>query len=229
MDKIVLEAVDVSKSYIIDQKDISVIKNVNLLIRRGEFVVIKGPSGSGKTTLLSVLSGIDHPSCGKIMIEGQDITHLKESELAAIRNLKIGFVFQNYHLVPSLTGAENVMFPAELNKDPEVVEKAEYLIERVGLSHRKNNFPEQLSGGEKQRFAICRALINNPTILFGDEPTGNLDSENSREIIKLLLEMCRDQKTTMIVASHSDLLAESADRLIYLQDGEVTLTLVGKK
>jgi putative ABC transport system ATP-binding protein len=181
--------------------------------------VISGNSGSGKTTLLSLLSGLDRPSSGRVRLAGRDITDLSESELAPVRNELIGFVFQAFHLIPSLNALENVMFPAELKKDRAAGEKAERLLQRVGLWERRHNRPEQLSGGEKQRVSICRALINRPRIIFADEPTGNLDSENSREVIKILSEMHKEHGTTLVMATHSQEISRQADRIIRLHDG----------
>jgi putative ABC transport system ATP-binding protein len=187
----------------------------------GEFVVIVGSSGSGKTTLLSILSGLDRPTSGRVVMAGRDITDLSEDELAPIRNALTGFVFQAYHLVPSLNALENVMFPAELRGDESAREKARRLLERVGLWNRRYNFPQQLSGGEKQRVALCRALINTPRLLFADEPTGNLDSENSRAIIELLLELQRENQITLVMATHSREMAARADRTLRIHDGRL--------
>lgn len=221
MSENILIAEHLSKSYRIGSRDVSILKNVSLTVRSGEFVVIAGSSGSGKTTLLSILSGLDRPSNGEVSIGGQNITCLNEDSLAPVRNRMTGFVFQAFHLVPSLTALENVMFPAELNNDAAAEEKAMNLLKRVGVEHRSDNFPQQLSGGEQQRVAICRALINHPLLLFADEPTGNLDSENSQGIIELLLEIHREQKTTLVMATHSKIIAERADRIIFLHDGQI--------
>ncbi len=222
MTKTILTAEKVSKHYFLGGQKISVLKDISLTIEKGEFVVIAGSSGSGKTTLLSVLSGLDRPSSGRISMAGSDITDLTEDQLAPIRNQVTGFVFQAFHLIPSLNGLENVMFPAELKKDVRALDKAQVLLDRVGLGHRGRNFPEQLSGGEQQRVAICRALINEPDIVFADEPTGNLDSENSEGIITLLLDLHADRRTTLVMATHSMSLAARADRVIHLHDGRIT-------
>jgi putative ABC transport system ATP-binding protein len=221
MPDIILEADNLSKYYYLGGQKISVLQEISLAIGKGEFVVIAGNSGSGKTTLLSLLSGLDLPSSGRIAIAGRDITGLTEDQLAPVRNDLTGFVFQAFHLIPSLNAIENVMFPAELRKDPRARTKAESLLDRVGLLPRRNNFPEQLSGGEQQRVAICRALINEPEIVFADEPTGNLDSENSEGIIKLLLDLHRDHQTTLVMATHSQALAARADRIVRLHDGKI--------
>jgi len=217
-----LETRELSKYYSIGERRIKVLQSIALTIRAGEFVVIAGSSGSGKTTLLSLLSGLDKPSGGRIILDGQDITDLTEDQLAPVRNRLTGFVFQAFYLIPSLNSIENIMFPAELYGDRRAKEKAEQLLEKVGLSNRRNSFPEQLSGGEKQRVAICRALINKPKIVFADEPTGNLDSENSDRIIELFRSIHRDQKTTLVMATHNKAIAEQADRVYHLSDGQLT-------
>lgn len=221
MPNILLRADKVSKYYFLGDQKIMVLKDISLTINRGEFVVIAGSSGSGKTTLLSVLSGLDRPSTGRISIGTRDITDLTEDQLAPVRNTLTGFVFQAFHLIPSLNGIENVMFPAELKKDPNARSKAQALLDQVGLPHRSKNFPEQLSGGEQQRVAICRALINDPEIVFADEPTGNLDSENSAGIIKLLVDLHQERQMTLVIATHSTSLAGRADRVIRLHDGRI--------
>jgi putative ABC transport system ATP-binding protein len=219
-----LEAIRLSKSYTVDARQISVLNDINLTVARGEFVVVEGKSGSGKSTLLSVLSGLDSSDSGKIVVGGRDITGLSEDELAPFRNRTIGYVFQSFHLVPSLTALENVMLPAELNRDPAAPVKAVELLERVDLLDRKNNFPHQLSGGEKQRVAICRALVNSPHIVFADEPTGNLDSINGEIILQLLLELRRERSTTLVLATHSREVGSMADRLVRLRDGRIDTT-----
>jgi len=217
----ILEAKNVSKTYTIEDRQLCVLDNVSLAIDGGEFAVIQGSSGSGKSTLLSLLSGLDSPSTGRIIVAGQDITDWSEDQLAPLRNATIGFVFQSFHLVPSLSALENVMFPAELRQDRQARKKAEFLLDRVGLSARRANFPHQLSGGEKQRVAICRALVNDPQILFADEPTGNLDSKNGAAILASLLDLHRERQTTLVLVTHSPEIANRADRLITMQDGRV--------
>lgn len=217
----ILEAQQVTKTYTIEDRQIQVLDNVSLTITDGEFVVVKGISGSGKSTLLSLLSGLDNPTSGKIFVEETDITAMDEDELAPLRNEIIGFVFQSFHLVPSLNALENIMFPAELRHDRNAKQKAETLLKRVGLEGRSSNFPHQLSGGEKQRVAICRALINNPKIVFADEPTGNLDSQNSHAILDLLLELQQEWQTTLVMVTHSAEIAAVADRIITLRDGKI--------
>lgn len=217
----ILEARSVSKTYTIDNCRMTVLDSISLCVAEGEFLVIKGESGSGKSTLLSMLSGLDRPDTGRILLGDRDITDLSEDDLAPIRNSTLGFVFQSFHLIPSLTARENVMFPAELSGDPRAREKADQLLARMGLSGRAASFPHQLSGGEKQRCALCRALINEPRILFADEPTGNLDLANGRSVLELLRELQREHRITLILVTHSQEIAQSADRVITLQDGRI--------
>jgi putative ABC transport system ATP-binding protein len=217
----VLEAFELSKSYRVEDLSITVLDNINLAVKKGEFLVIEGKSGSGKSTLLGLLSGLDKPDTGRIILHGTDITELSEDQLAPFRNRAIGYVFQSFHLVPSLTALENIMFPAELNRDPEAAAKAAELLRCVGLHQREYNFPHQLSGGEKQRVAICRALINGPQIIFADEPTGNLDSFNGETILQLLLKLRRQIDTTLVMATHSREISRTADRIVQLVDGRI--------
>ena len=217
----ILETKQVTKTYKIDGRPISVLRDISLAIPQGEFVVFTGSSGSGKSTLLSLLSGLDNPTEGRVFVQGRDITNLSEDELAPLRNETIGFVFQSFHLVPSLTSRENIMFPAELRGDREASAKADALLQRVGLAERGNNFPHQLSGGEKQRVAICRALINNPKIVFADEPTGNLDSKNGQGILNVLLELHKERQTTLVLVTHDTEIPKLADRVIRLHDGQI--------
>ena len=217
----VVEAKNITKTYTIAHREIRVLDNVSLSVAEGEFLVIEGSSGSGKTTLLSLLSGLDKPSSGRVLLEETDITDTSEDDLAPLRNEIIGFVFQSFHLVPSLTALENVMFPAEIKRDPAARDKAADLLKRVGMQKRSTNYPHQLSGGEMQRVAMCRAVINNPKIIFADEPTGNLDSENGKAVLELLLEFQKEHQTTLILVTHSVDIARISDRMIVLKDGRV--------
>lgn len=217
----ILEAEQVTKSYAIGDRQVAVLDAVSFVVEPGEFVVIMGSSGSGKSTLLSVLSGLDQPSRGRIRIDGVDVTDWSEDQLAPIRNSTFGFVFQSFHLVPSLNALENVAFPAELRGDRDARQRARALLARVGLGARTTNFPHQLSGGEKQRVAICRALINDPKIIFADEPTGNLDSKNGAGIIDLLIQLHRERQTTLVLVTHAQEVAEHAGRVITLMDGRI--------
>jgi putative ABC transport system ATP-binding protein len=218
----ILEAKEISKVYTVDHRNITVLNQVSLKVEVGEFVVITGSSGSGKTTLLTLISGLDQPSSGQVFIDHQDITSASEDDLAPFRNRIIGFVFQSYHLVPSMTALENIMFPAELLGDPNAAQKAHELLERIGLEERADNLPSQLSGGEKQRVSLCRAMINQPKLLFADEPTGNLDTENGEKMLTQLIELKTEQGATMILVTHNPEIAQAADRVLTLQDGRLS-------
>jgi putative ABC transport system ATP-binding protein len=181
-----------------------------------------GASGSGKSTLLGLLAGLDTATSGTIILDGTDITHLKEDALARLRGQKIGFVFQSYQLVPTLTAEENVLLPAELSGfNGQSRERAHALLERVGLADRRGHYPVQLSGGEQQRVALARAFMTRPPILMADEPTGNLDSANGRHVLELLVELNHEEKTTLVLVTHDRKLAEHADRILTLSDGRV--------
>ena len=197
-------------------------KGIDLEIPRGQFAAIMGPSGSGKSTLLGLLAGLDTPTSGQVILDGEEITHLSEDEMALLRGRKIGFVFQSYHLIPALTAEENVLLPMELaGAEAGGRERARELLERVGLKGRFDHYPVQLSGGEQQRVALARAFSLKPPILLADEPTGNLDSTTGRAVLELLLAMNREQGTTMVMVTHEETLAASADRRIVLRDGVV--------
>lgn len=216
-----IEAREISKTYRIGDRSLTVLSEVSLAVEAGEFLVIGGASGSGKTTLLSMLSGLDRPTSGRVFFEGRDITDLDEDDLAPVRTSAIGFVFQNFHLIPSLTVLENVMFPAELAGVPSARETSLAVLERVGMSDRIESFPHQLSGGEKQRTALCRALVNGPRVIFADEPTGNLDSANGTAVFELLLELRREQGSTLVLVTHNTEIASRADRVVTLRDGRI--------
>lgn len=216
-----IEATDLFKTFTIGSRTIPVLRGVSLTVATGEFVVIRGTSGSGKTTLLSVLSGLDRPDKGVVRIQGMNITGLSEDALAPLRNTTIGFVFQSFHLVPSLSALENVMFPAELNNGRDARPEAENLLSQVGMDDRMDNFPHQLSGGEQQRVAICRALVNRPPLVFADEPTGNLDSQNGSAILDLLTGFQKQMGTTLVLVTHNADIARRADRVIVLEDGRI--------
>jgi len=217
----VLEAQNVSRTYTIEDRTITVLDDISFSVPAGEFLVIEGRSGSGKSTLLTLLSGLDRPTSGSLRVNGDDITRMTEDQLAPLRNRSFGFVFQAFHLVPSLNALENIMFPAELNNDRSAEKRARELMKQAGLEARAQNFPHQLSGGEKQRVGICRALINRPGIIFADEPTGNLDSENSDAILGLLMDIRKEQKITLVMVTHNAEIAGMADRVIRLQDGKI--------
>ena len=217
-----LEARNLTKTYTVDDRVITVLDNVSLSAEKGEFIVIAGSSGSGKTTLLTLLSGLDHPTSGQVLLDDRDITDATEEQLAPMRNRAIGFVFQSFHLVPSMTARENIMFPAELAGDTDARARAELLLSRVGLSGRADNLPSQLSGGEKQRIALCRALVNRPKLLFADEPTGNLDSENGKTVLSQLIDLKNEHGATLVLVTHNPEIARAADHVLTLKDGHLT-------
>ena len=199
---------------------VEILKGLDFSIARGQFVAIMGASGSGKSTLLGLLAGLDTPSDGSIVLDGVDITHLEEDRLAQVRGRKIGFVFQSYQLIPTLTAEENVLLPHELAGGGLAGSvRARELLERVGLGARLDHYPVQLSGGEQQRVALARAFMTRPPILMADEPTGNLDTVNGSQILDLLLEMNQREQTTLILVTHDLELARHADRIITLRDG----------
>lgn len=216
-----LQAHRITKKYTVDQRTITVLEDVSLSIETGEFVVVSGSSGSGKTTLLTLISGLGHPTSGRVVIDGRDITDATEKELAPLRNRTIGFVFQSFHLVPSMTAKENIMFPAELAGDPNAADRAKALLSRVRLVDRGDNLPSQLSGGEKQRVALCRALINRPKLLFADEPTGNLDSENGTTVLTQLIDLKNEHGASLVLVTHNPDIARAADRVLTLKDGHL--------
>ena len=202
--------------------EVEILRGIDFTIPAGQFVAIMGPSGSGKSTLLGLLAGLDTVSGGQIFLDGQEITRLSEDELALLRARKIGFVFQSYHLVPTLTAEENVMLPIDLAGDGSVGPgRARELLESVGLAGRLDHYPVQLSGGEQQRVALARAFVSKPPVVMADEPTGNLDSTNGRLVLEMLLDLNRREKTTLILVTHDQELASQADRLITLKDGEI--------
>jgi putative ABC transport system ATP-binding protein len=202
---------------------VDILKGIDLEVPRGQFAAVMGPSGSGKSTLLGLLAGLDTPTAGTIFLDGQEITGLREDALALVRGRKIGFVFQSYHLIPTLTAEENVLLPMELagNGSGDGLARARKLLERVGLAGRRDHYPVQLSGGEQQRVALARAFMLRPPILMADEPTGNLDSENGRLVLDLLLSLNRQEGTTMVLVTHDEALSANADRRILLRDGRV--------
>jgi putative ABC transport system ATP-binding protein len=217
----ILRASNIRKSFIVSKGVIDVLRGVDLSIAKGEFVAIQGASGSGKSTLLSLLAGLDRSTSGEIELDGLRLDGLSENELARVRREKIGFVFQAFHLVPSLTLLENICLPAAFQKNSFSIEKGRALLENVGLSHRADFFPEQISGGEKQRAAIARALVNDPAVVFADEPTGNLDSVNGAKVLELLESQTKKSGRTLILVTHDLEIANRADRRIHLKDGVV--------
>lgn len=217
-----LEAQNVNKVYTVGSRTLNILTDVSLAVAAGEFLVVKGSSGSGKTTLLTILSGLDRPTSGKVFLAGTEISAAAEDDLAPLRNSTIGFVFQSFHLVPSMTARENIMFPAQIRGDSEAEHKALQLLERVGLSDRADSYPRQLSGGEKQRIAMCRAVINRPKLLFADEPTGNLDSGNGTAVLDILLGLKKEYGATLLLVTHNIEIAQAADRVVTLSDGRLT-------
>jgi putative ABC transport system ATP-binding protein len=201
---------------------VDILKGIDLHIPRGQFAAIMGPSGSGKSTLLGLLAGLDSPTSGKILLDGEEITSLREDEMALLRGRKIGFVFQSYHLIPTLTAEENVLLPMELAGDGAGGRaRSRELLERVGLGGRRDHYPVQLSGGEQQRVALARAFALRPPILLADEPTGNLDSATGQVVLDLMLALNREQGATMVLVTHEEAIAQCADRRIVLRDGLV--------
>jgi putative ABC transport system ATP-binding protein len=217
----VIELRGVSKTVPSGTGMLTILQPLDLTIPAGRVVAITGASGSGKSTLLGLIAGLDAPSAGSILIDGTDITGLSEDALARLRGTKIGFVFQFFHLLPSLTAFENVMVPIEIAGGPSPASRATALLAEVGLSGRGHHYPSQLSGGEQQRVAIARALANNPPILLADEPTGNLDSATGRHVIDLLLEIHRSRAATLVLVTHDPEIAAIADLTISLRDGRV--------
>jgi putative ABC transport system ATP-binding protein len=211
-----------NKTYPLSDTNVEVLKGVTLNVAKGEFVALCGPSGSGKTTLLNLISGIDRPTSGRILVLGEDLTVQDEDLLAEFRCDNVGYVFQSYNLVSTLTVAENVAFPMEWIRKPaaEVEARVVELLKTVGLQHRANHFPAQLSGGEQQRVAFARALANNPELVLADEPTGNLDTKNGQKINEMLRQLKTDGKT-IIVATHDPKLMELADRTVCFEDGRL--------
>src|SRR5438045_6422722 len=212
---------DVSKTVVSGTEPLTILHPLTLDIARGEFVAIVGPSGSGKSTLLGLIAGLDAPSSGRITIDGVDITALDEDSLARLRGEKIGFVFQFFHLIPSLTAFENVAVPMEIAGARDARPRAQRLLDEVGLTGRAHHYPSQLSGGEQQRVALARALANNPPILLADEPTGNLDTANGRHIMELVRDIHRLRGTTIVLVTHDAELAALADSRLIFRDGRV--------
>ncbi len=223
----VLETTQVKKQYQMGEVTVSALDGVNLVVNKGEFVGIMGPSGSGKSTLLHLLGGLDEPSDGEITLAGQKLSKLSDNDITLVRRRKVGFIFQFYNLVPTLTAEENVALPLlidgqSLEKHREKIDK---LLALVGLADRKHHKPDQLSGGQQQRVAIARAFVNDPEIVLADEPTGNLDSRSGRAILELLRRTCVDLGATIVMVTHDPRAASYADRVIFLKDGEIVREL----
>jgi putative ABC transport system ATP-binding protein len=216
-----LIANEVSKEYRSGEQTLTVLRNVSFSIPQGSFIAIVGPSGSGKTTLLGLLAGLDSPTRGRVTLEDVDLATLDENGRARLRGEKVGFVFQTFQLIPTLTAQENVQVPLELRGTPGAAERAIELLDRVGLRERSHHFPSQLSGGEQQRVAIARAFANSPRILFADEPTGNLDGVTGGRILELLQSLNSQSGSTIVLVTHDDALASRATRIIRLSDGAI--------
>ena len=224
----ILEVTNLSKTYGTGETQVKALDNVSLSVESGEFVAIIGPSGSGKSTLLHILGGVDVPTSGSVVINGVDISNLDETALAIFRRRQIGLIYQFYNLIPILTVKENLTLPLLLDgrkPDERVVDD---LLKTLGLTERVNHLPNQLSGGQQQRVSIGRALINNPALMLADEPTGNLDSENSREIVSLLRKFNKENNQTVIIITHDERITMSADRVISIEDGKITRDEVRK-
>jgi ABC-type lipoprotein export system ATPase subunit len=217
-----IETIHLTRSYQLGKNQLAVLNDINLSIAKGEKVFLCGPSGAGKTTLLYTLAGLERPQEGQVIIDGTDLYALSRSAQARFRNQRMGYIFQNYHLLPELTALENVMVPGAIG-GLDQRDAAKAALERVGLQHRLDHLPTELSGGEQQRVAIARAIVHQPDLLFADEPTGNLDSRNSAAIMQLLLELVQENSSTLVVVTHDPSLAKKGDRLLTLQDGRLSL------
>jgi ABC-type lipoprotein export system ATPase subunit len=223
MNESLLSARGLKKTYVIGKRTLDVLRGVDVEIARGDFVALRGASGTGKSTLLHLIGGLDTPNAGEIFFAGQNVSKFSEGELANFRNHRVGFVFQAYHLFPELTALENVGLPARVARISmkTVVKRATELLVRVGLQDRLDHKPSELSGGEQQRVAVARALINEPELLLADEPTGNLDSHTGAEIMELLKTLQAEKQTTLIIATHDEKVAARAQRVVQLADGLV--------
>jgi len=202
-------------------REVSILDAITLDVPAKQFLAIVGPSGSGKSTLLGLIAGLDTPTAGSISLDGVELTSLSDDQLARLRREKIGYVFQSFHLIPTLTALENIAVPLELAGDPESAAKASILLQAVGLEQRAHHYPVQLSGGEQQRVAVARAFANRPAILLADEPTGNLDTVTGQQVIELLIRLNRDQGCTLVLVTHDPALAVHADRVVRLVDGRI--------
>jgi len=224
-----LETIQLTKQYRMGSLFVDALRGVDLSIQTGEFVAIMGPSGSGKSTLLHLMGGLDTPTSGEVILAGQPLSQLRDAELTRIRRLKVGFVFQFYNLIPTLTAAENIALPLLIDGAPveRYRERLEELLHLVSLSDRAQHKPDQLSGGQQQRVAIARAFINQPEIVLADEPTGNLDTRSGTAILELLQRSCAELGATIVMVTHDPRAASYAQRVIFLRDGEIAKTLDG--
>ncbi len=217
----ILDVHKLTKSYYNGQKKLTVLDEISFSLERGDTFSIVGPSGSGKTTLLGLCAGLDLPTSGFVSLEGHELFSLSEDERAAVRNQYVGFIFQSFQLIPTLTALENVMVPMELNRIKGARDRARDLLDRVGLSDRGHHYPAQLSGGEQQRVSLARAFANNPSILFADEPTGNLDEETSERVVKMIFDLNQENGTTLVLVTHDLELAGLTRRIIRLKGGKI--------
>ena len=217
----ILELQNVSKTYQSGSRKLTVLDQVTLSIQAGETLAIVGPSGSGKTTLLGLCAGLDSSSTGSVVLNGESLEKLNEDQRAAVRSRDVGFIFQNFQLLPTLTALENVMVPLELKKRKDAKEKAMELLDKVGLKDRATHYPTQLSGGEQQRVSIARAFANAPKILFADEPTGNLDTETGTMIENLIFDLNKEQGTTLVLVTHDLELADKTQRIVHIKGGKI--------
>ena len=216
-----LELQDIHLNYKTESTAVEVIRGVSLKINSNESLAIVGKSGSGKTSLIMLIAGLECPNSGKIIFEGEDISQYSEDRLADIRKRKIGIVFQSFYLIPNYTALENVSLVLEINKVPDAKKKSMELLEQLGLKDRINHFPSQLSGGEQQRVAIARSIVLNPKLILADEPSGNLDSENSKLIMSLLFKYCKQNGSSLVLVTHDQMLAKECDRIIEIKDGKI--------
>ena len=216
----ILRCEALAKTYVSGGREITVLREITFELEAGGFLAVTGPSGSGKSTLLGLLAGLDRPARGRVVLDGHDLSALSEDERAEIRAEKVGFVFQSFHLIPTLTARENIQVPMELRGEDGRARAGE-LLERVGLGDRGHHYPAQLSGGEQQRVAVARAFVHGPRILFADEPTGNLDAANGANVVDLLGELNRELGTTLVLVTHDPELADLAHRVLRLRDGAV--------
>ncbi|AWI03042.1 ABC transporter ATP-binding protein [Clostridium drakei] len=221
--KIALEGKEITKEFKMGKESLMILKDISIKINVGDFVSIMGPSGSGKSTLMYILGGLDKPSTGKVLMNGEDISKFNDDKKSVMRRRNIGFVFQFYNLIPNLNVEENILLPVLLdgNKTKDYKKELDNILEIVGLTERRKHTPKELSGGQQQRVAIARALINNPEIIFADEPTGNLDSKTGTEIMELLRKINRENKKTIIMVTHSMETAEYGSRVVNIKDGGI--------
>ena len=217
----ILKITGLEKTYSSGNKQLTVLHNISFEVEKGQTFSIVGPSGSGKTTLLGLCAGLDEPNSGSVELCGYNLNELNEDQRAQLRNKEVGFIFQNFQLLPTLTALENVSVPLELKGDKEAIKKSKVLLEKVGLADRYHHYPSQLSGGEQQRVALARAFANAPSILFADEPTGNLDEETGEKVIKLLLDLNKEAGTTLVIISHDLELANRTQQILRLKGGQI--------